>query len=222
MPPRRGFYHPRNDRVKRVLIFYGLHSVNRDGLKKFVGGRVQLVPVAHRIDQTGRLLEPIDDDWVIESVTAQGARISNSRTGHFTTLGFDHIYEFTSNPDRSRGESRFGFLTLKIQISLQGNSLNIRPTPRPGETVPYVPPPPPADLLQIEILKRLHETPGRPVHPHDLSGYNRENVEAVIVRCHQAGLIVGRVLMDNGRIAAAAALSLTPSGYRWLTQQTGH
>jgi hypothetical protein len=38
---------------------------------------------------------------------------------------------------------------------------------------------------------------------------------------HQAGLIVGRVLMDNGRIAAAAAVSLTPSGYRRLVQQTG-
>jgi hypothetical protein len=195
--------------------------VNRDGLKKFVGGRVQLVPVAHRIDQNGHLLEPIDDVWLLESVTDHGARISNPRTGHCTTLGFDHIYEFTSNPDRSRGEARFGFLTLKIQISIKGNSLTIRPALRPGETVPYMPPPPLADPLQIEILKRLHEMPGRPVHPHELSGYSKEKVETAIARCHQAGLIVGRVLMDNGRIAAAAAVSLTPSGYRWLAQQTG-
>jgi hypothetical protein len=195
--------------------------VNRDGLKKFVGGRVQLVPVAHRIDQKGHLLEPIDDDWLLESVTDQGARISNPRTGHFTTLGFDHIYEFTSNPDRSRGEARFGFLTLKIQISIKGNSLTIRPALRPGESVPYVPPSSLPDPLQIEILKRLHEMPGSPVHPHQLSGYSKENVETAIVHCHQAGLIVGRVLMDNGRIAAAAAVSLTPSGYRWLAQQTG-
>jgi virulence-associated protein VagC len=198
-----------------------MHPMNRDGLKKFVGGKVQLVPVAHRIDQSGRLLEPIDDDWLLESVTDQGARISNPRTGHATTLGFDHIYEFTSNPDRTRGDARFGFLTLKIQITLKGDSLTLRPTPRPGEAVAYVPPAPAADPLQIALLTRLHETPGRPVHPHELAGYSKENVEAVIARCHNAGLIVGRVLMDNGRIAAAAALNITPSGYRWLTQQTG-
>jgi hypothetical protein len=192
--------------------------MNRDRLKKFIGGRVQLVPVAHRIDQNGRLLEPIDDDWLLESVTDQGARISNPRTGHFTILGFDHIYEFTSNPDRSRGEARYGFLTLKIQISLKGNELTIRPTSRPGEAVPYAPPPKP-DPLQIEILTRLHATPGRPVHPHELIGYRKEDIEAAIARCHQAGLIVGRVLTDNGRIAAAAAIRLTPSGYRWLVQQ---
>jgi hypothetical protein len=195
--------------------------MNRDGLKKFVGGRVQLVPIANRIDENGTLLEPIDDDWLLESVTDQGARINNPRTGHFTTLGFDHIYEFTSNPDRSCGEARYGFLTLKIQISMKGNSLTIRPSPRSGEIVPYVPPTPPIDPLQIAILKRLHETPGRSVHPHDLTGYSKEQVETAIARYHQAGLIVGRVLIDNGRIAAAAAVSLTPSGYRWLVQRCG-
>lgn len=194
--------------------------MNRDRLKTFVGGRMQLVPVAHRIDQNGRLLDPVDDDWLLESVTDQGARICNLRTGHFTTLGFDHIYEFTSNPDRSQGQARYGFLTLKIQISLKGNALTIRPTSRPGEAVPYAPPPPKPDPLQIELLTRLHETPGRTVHPHDLIGYRKEDVEAEIARCHQAGFIVGRVLTDNGRIAAAAAISLTPAGYRWLVQQT--
>ena len=123
--------------------------MNRDGLKRFVGGRVQLVPVAHRIDQNGRLLEPIDDDWLLESVTDQGASISNPRTGQFTTLGFDHIYEFTSNPDRSRGDARYSFLTLKVQIHLSDNSLWIRPTPRPGEPVPYVSPAPAVDLIAI-------------------------------------------------------------------------
>jgi hypothetical protein len=70
-------------------------------------------------------------------------------------------------------------------------------------------------------LRRLHETPGRPVHAHELTDYKKEQAEAAIARALQAGLIVGRVLMDNGRIAAAAAVSLTTSGYRWLAQQTG-
>ena len=189
--------------------------MNRDGLKKFVGGKVQLVPVAHRIDSSGNLLAPSDDDWLLESVTELGARISNPRTGHSTTLGFDHIYEFTSNPDRSRGEARYGFLTLKIQISMKGDVLTIRPTSRPGETVHYVPP---ANPLRIELLTRLHKFPGCAIHPHDLSAYRIEDVETEIARCHQAGLIVGRVLMDNGRIAAAAAVSLTLSGHQWLQQ----
>jgi hypothetical protein len=51
--------------------------------------------------------------------------------------------------------------------------------------------------------------------------YRKVDVETEIARCHQAGLIVGRVLMDNGHIAAAAAVSLTPSGYQWLQQQVG-
>lgn len=110
---------------------------------------MQLVPVAHRIGENGRLLDPIDDDWLLESVTDDGARISNSRTGHFTTLGFDHIYEFTSNPDRSRGDARYGFLTLKVQIHLRGNSLWIMPTPRPGEPRPYASPAPELDLIAI-------------------------------------------------------------------------
>lgn len=195
--------------------------MNREQLKRFVGGRVQLVPIAHRIDQQGRILDSIDDDWLLESVTDQGARLSNPRTGHGTTLGLDHIYEFTSNPDRSRGDARFGFLTLKIQIYLKGNTLTIRPTARPGETVAYVPPPLLVDPLQLEVMKRLNARPGSPVHGHELDGHRKEDVEAVIARCHQAGLIVGRVLNDNGRIAAAVALKLTPSGYQWLMQQTG-
>jgi hypothetical protein len=195
--------------------------MNRVGLKKFVGGRVQLVPVAHRIDQSGHLLAPIDDDWLLESVSEQGARISNTRTGHSTTLGFDHIYEFTSNPDRYRGEARCGFLTLKIQIFMKGDALDIRPTSRPGEAVPYVRPLPTVDPLRLELLTRLSKSPGLAIHPHDLSMYRKEDVETEIARCHQAGLIVGRVLMDNGHIAAAAAVSLTPSGYQWLQQQVG-
>jgi len=38
---------------------------------------VQLVPIACRIDQDGRELQQIDDDWVIERVTDAGVRISS-------------------------------------------------------------------------------------------------------------------------------------------------
>lgn len=106
-----------------------------DQLKKNIGYRVQLVPESCRLDQNGSELPGMDDDWIIEDVTKDGVRISNVRTQHTTTLGLDHIHHFTSNPDRSQGGLKYGFLTLNVQIFLQGNNLKIRPNGRPGETV---------------------------------------------------------------------------------------
>jgi hypothetical protein len=109
--------------------------MNWDRMKKNVGCRVQLVPIACRLDENGRDLPQIDDDWIITEVSAAGVRISNVRTGHFTTLGKDHVHHFTSNPDRLQGGIPHGFLTLNVQVSLQGNNLSIRPNARPGEPV---------------------------------------------------------------------------------------
>ena len=97
--------------------------------------RVQLEPVACRLDEAGNELPPIRDDWIIEEVSPDGVRISNVRTQHMTTLGGDQIHHFTSNPDRSRNGIRHGFLTLNVQIFLRGNNLQIRPNGRPGEAV---------------------------------------------------------------------------------------
>lgn len=111
--------------------------MNLDQLKKNVGARVQLEPVAIRLDEYGRELPPMNDDWLIEEVTDVGVRILNLRTNHSTILGKDHIHHFTSNPGRSViGGTQRGFLTLLVQIYLQGNTLSIRPCPRPGEVVP--------------------------------------------------------------------------------------
>ena len=66
---------------------------------------MQLQPVAHRLDDAGNLLPPIDDDWMVESVTDDAVKISNPRTGHIVLLGLDHIYSYTSNPGRMDGES---------------------------------------------------------------------------------------------------------------------
>jgi hypothetical protein len=57
------------------------------------------------------------------------------RTDHTTTLGKDHIYEYISNPDRSQGGIKHGFLVLKVQIFLEPKRLSITPTARPGESV---------------------------------------------------------------------------------------
>jgi hypothetical protein len=104
-------------------------------IKKNVGYRVQLVPEACRLDADGNQMPPMDDDWIIHEVSKDGVRISNLRAHHSTTLGLDHIHHFTSNPDRSQGEIKYGFLTLNVQIFLQGNNLWVRPNGRPGDPV---------------------------------------------------------------------------------------
>jgi len=109
--------------------------MNWDQMKKNVHARVHLKPTPYRLDDYGRKLPRLDDDWIIEEVSADGVRIKNVRTHHTTTLGKDHIYDYISNPDQSRGGVKHGFLTLKVQISLKPKGLSIVPTARPGESV---------------------------------------------------------------------------------------
>jgi hypothetical protein len=106
---------------------------------------MQLQPVAHRLDDAGRLLPAIDDDWLVESVSDDGVKISNPRTGLFVLLGLDHVYSYTSNPRRLEGGLKFGFLMLKAQLTLKRNEVVVRPIPRPGESVP-----PPPQIIRPE------------------------------------------------------------------------
>lgn len=108
--------------------------MNWEYMKKNVGYRVQLIPIACRLDESGRELPQEDEDWIIRDASEAGVGISNNR-GHGTTLGKDHIHHFTSNPDRSQGGLSYGFLTLNVQIFLQGRKLWVRPNLRPGEPV---------------------------------------------------------------------------------------
>jgi hypothetical protein len=109
--------------------------MNWNQMKKNAHARVQLKPTPHRLDDYGRKLPPLNDDWIIEEVSADGVRIKNLRTHHTTTLGKDHIYDYISNPDQSQGDIKHGFLTLKVQIFLTPKGLSIAPTARPGESV---------------------------------------------------------------------------------------
>jgi hypothetical protein len=109
--------------------------MNWEYMKKNVGCRVQLVPRACRLDELGQKLPTIDDDWVIRQVAVDGIQIANERTSHNVTLGKDHIHHFTSNPDRTRGDLRYGFLTLHVQLFMQGLQVGLRPNARPGEPV---------------------------------------------------------------------------------------
>jgi hypothetical protein len=114
-------------------------NMNWEQMKRNVGCHVQLEPTACRIDDNGRKLPAIDDDWIVEDVSPVGVRISNARTNHSIILGSDHIHHFTSDPERSRLGIPHGFLTLNVQIFLQGIKGWVRPNARPGEPVkPHV------------------------------------------------------------------------------------
>jgi hypothetical protein len=110
--------------------------LNFEQLKKTKGMRMQLVPLAHRLDDAGKLLPQIDDDWLVESVSEEGIAISNPRTGLSVMLGLDHIHSYASNPNRKEGGSKFGFFTLKVQLTLKRHEVVVRPNLRPGESVP--------------------------------------------------------------------------------------
>lgn len=109
--------------------------MNLDLLKRNVGQRVQLEPIACQLDEAGNELKQINDDWLIQEVRSDIIRIDNVRTSHVAKLGKDHVHHYTSNPNRFEGGYKYGFLTLHVQIFLQGVHLWIRPTLRPGERV---------------------------------------------------------------------------------------
>jgi len=110
--------------------------MNWDQLKKALGYRIQLEPIACVLDEYGRELPTVNHEWIVQDVSSAGVRISNIQTSHATTLGADHIHHFTSNPDRSMGELKYGFFVLHVQVFLQGNNLLVRPNLRLGERVP--------------------------------------------------------------------------------------
>ena len=104
--------------------------------EKNIGMRVQIEPIACRIDAQGHELPDENDDWIVESVSeADVVSLRNIKTDHIAQLGKDHIYDFRSNPARSAGGVAYGFLVLKMQIFLQGAKLWLRPNGKPGERV---------------------------------------------------------------------------------------
>lgn len=117
------------------------HAVNREQLQKNVGYRVQLQPVPIRLDVLGREIGSIDGDWIIQPFTGDDiVRLLSIDTNHLAELGFDNIHHFTSNPGRSKGGLQFGFLTLTVQMYIEGPNLRFAPTLRPGERLSTVVP----------------------------------------------------------------------------------
>ena len=105
-------------------------------LKQSVGYRVRLSPIAYRLDDLGRTIPELDEDWLISQgpsdETIQISRIA----GHSIPLAKDQVHHFTSDPIRSVGDARYGMLSLLVQIYIQGAEVKVRPTVQPGVPVP--------------------------------------------------------------------------------------
>ncbi len=65
--------------------------------------------------------------------------VITNASGHVTELGEDSVHHWHSNPDRTRGGTRYGFFVLNVQLYIQGNNIWIRPT-QPGVPLPVQPP----------------------------------------------------------------------------------
>lgn len=103
-------------------------------MKNNVGKRVLLQPTARRLRLDGSVQAADPDDWwLVEEVTPSGVKISDPRTGTFRVLDYDHLQKFTSDQPRDGFER--GFLTLHVQLVVQGNAVDVVPNARPGESV---------------------------------------------------------------------------------------
>jgi hypothetical protein len=169
-------------------------------LVKNIGERVRFRPIACRLDQIGQELPHIDDDWLIMSEADNGIVVANIRTQHQFTLGFDHVHHYTSDTTRREGDTKFGFLTLLVQVFMQDRSVRIEPT-KPGESVA----PPRANIVERLVdfeyparsgLKALFDAQGfklswvleARLRSLEFSGWKR-----VIVREHEGVYVQYRV-----------------------------
>jgi len=102
--------------------------VNKQKLINSLHYRVRLWPVAWRKVPGGPWLPPLDDDWIVMAVSAQGVvQIDNPRTGHFVLLGADRIHHFEHEPHRDWDGLKHGLYELRTQLVLSGNCVFYRP-----------------------------------------------------------------------------------------------
>lgn len=131
--------------------------MNKDQIKKSLGHHVRIRPIANRFDGLQRL-EGIDDDWIISRVD-EHVELTNVRTGHVAALGYDHIFSYVSEPGRNRGEVKYGFLQLRVQVYLRGQQLGIEPL-TPGDWGQASEQPSPEDAIQkamrVDALAKAH------------------------------------------------------------------
>jgi hypothetical protein len=118
--------------------------MNLNKLRGNIGWLFKLQPPAIHLDPSGRELPYVDEEWLLQDVSADAATITVRDLkilGLSTTVGADVVHHFDT--DRSRG-TRHGFLMLGQQMFIKANSITYRLCSRPGQRVDPLP------LPQIE------------------------------------------------------------------------
>ena len=110
--------------------------MKKDQIKKDLCSRVRLRPIAKRFSndvEIGRF----DNDWIIDKVSDEGVEINDTRSGYRVILGFDHIHDYKSDPNRNYDGLKHGILVLNVQLCININTwkVSIEPTERPGRPV---------------------------------------------------------------------------------------
>lgn len=108
-----------------------------DKLKANIGYKVQLVPTACHLDAGGDILPARGEDWTITSSGVDFLEI-DAGLGYRYLLAKDHVHHYTSDAHRSAQGEHFGFLTLNVQLFVQGAAVRVVPNSRPG--LPVDPP----------------------------------------------------------------------------------
>ena len=180
--------------------------MKRDQLKKIIGFKVRLVPIANRLDDHGLPLTKIDDHWIVRDVTDEGIDLHVPRTGHCRILGFDNVHQF--NTDQIDGGVAYGILVLNVQLTISRNEVSFTIT-RPGESVvPTIPP----DPIRAALLRQLYADRTAHLPAGAMSQFAHKDVIAEITRCDAEGLIDAALLRGGNSVLDAVALRLKPRG----------
>ena len=106
--------------------------MNYDQLSRNVGRFVKLMPPACHLNAAGEVEGCPNEDWKIEAVE-RNRIVIRYVAGHAYQLAGDHVRNYTTDP-KDEDEQR-GFLTLLVQIYIDGMNVSAVPTPYPGAAV---------------------------------------------------------------------------------------
>lgn len=124
--------------------------MRKEKLKHCMGHRMQLVPAPLHLDADGDRTRTSEEFWAVQVITDEHIELIND-TGIACRLGYDHIHNYATDPERSTSEQQYGMLVLVMQLVFRAGKLNYVPT-RPG--IAYDPP-----GTTKEERARIHFTP---------------------------------------------------------------
>src|SRR3954471_24746394 len=111
--------------------------MNRRRLRQLSGKRVRLYPPPISLDARGVRSPTREDVWLVERASSESLCLRNTATDHSVEFGRDGIHSFTSLACDDDGV--VGFLTLLLQLTLQGRDVRItQRLPQSGRPI-YVP-----------------------------------------------------------------------------------